>query len=820
MAISVTYAPSTNILSVTGGTSAAPASFASLYSADLAGTYTLQSRTGIAATDGAGVNFTYPLRPADSVVLGGNSNNFSVTVSAWSGLTGATVKITGTDLSGAAQTENIAVTGNGTYYAANRYKTATSSQVTAFTGTGSFAYSVVQARWGVVWSSGDWYRLDCQLIVGDDSTTTCLTDTAKEIYISNIQAEVATGARVIDVKKAATLTLGNLVSGTTTANGCMIYSDTYIGTYYYYILIGASSSNSSAAINLYSCSLQTNSGLGYLAADGNLTVYNCTLHNIRGLYQAYNNVSLNMSNIYFVSSPAITGVAFNSIQANVSGISLGGYDTGWRSASAYTLSNCTFSTMTTADIDFRSGANGALVIDCAFAAADPVIEWETAFYNAAGYVGLKNTYGLNVKDGGSNNLQGVQCLMTDNTGATAISGATDASGNLPATAVLQAKYVTTDPTNNVYTSTKTSYNPFTLKIRKYGYVFQTLAKTVAAKTSDNASLATNTYVALSEAAAGALTGISINAGTTTITVSSNHSWQDVYDYSQWWAEQSANIGSPEPITTMDGNNYALAAGWNLTISGATVTGAGKTVTTTGTYTQTSGGYFTGTVTASNGTTTQLQLTGLSGHTVYLADGSGTQQDFQATYTGTYAFYLPITATGTWTWVVKKPGYKGATGSFGAAAGGIVAVQPVTPQDFQPSGAAMYQGTSDANCTVSFTGTTEADIVIGNATVAAQACYDTVERTLVTLVGMQWLAGSKSDTSIALLFSGNWLFMTSGWRLMALNTSCPNAAVGAFVVSTDGTPVDGTNGPVAFLSSAQLTQAQVTAAVLPYLVALR
>ena len=158
------------------------------------------------------------------------------------------------------------------------------------------------------------------------------------------------------------------------------------------------------------------------------------------------------------------------------------------------------------------------------------------------------------------------------------------------------------------------------------------------------------------------------------------------------------------------------------------------------------------------------------------------------------------------------GYEAVAGSFTITGGGLFTAAPQTPQNLQPNGAVMYQGTSDPNCTASFTGTTEADIIIGNGAVAAQACYDTFERALITLAGMQWLASGDSATAISTLFSGYYLYMTHGIRLMALNASSPNAAVDAFVISTDGTPVNGANGPVAFLSSSQLTEAQVQAAV--------
>jgi hypothetical protein len=125
---------------------------------------------------------------------------------------------------------------------------------------------------------------------------------------------------------------------------------------------------------------------------------------------------------------------------------------------------------------------------------------------------------------------------------------------------------------------------------------------------------------------------------------------------------------------------------------------------------------------------------------------------------------------------------------------------------QPTGAPMYQGTSSALVSISYTGTTEADIVVGNGQVSTQLVYDSVETSLITHAGMLWLAGAKSNTSIATLASGNSLFKTDGWRLYGTSV---NATILGFVYSTDGITMSPTSPyAVAFLSSASLTPQQV------------
>lgn len=127
--------------------------FTSIYNADKAGTLTLDTRS-VTATDAGAITLKNFLAPADYYVLGGASNNLYIIVTAYTGAGSVTVRITGTDSAGIAQTEDITFTANGTYYATKYFKTLTGSHVTAFTAT-SVTYAVTQNQWGVCYKHGD-----------------------------------------------------------------------------------------------------------------------------------------------------------------------------------------------------------------------------------------------------------------------------------------------------------------------------------------------------------------------------------------------------------------------------------------------------------------------------------------------------------------------------------------------------------------------------------------------------------------------------------------------------------------------------------------
>jgi len=162
--------------------------------------------------------------------------------------------------------------------------------------------------------------------------------------------------------------------------------------------------------------------------------------------------------------------------------------------------------------------------------------------------------------------------------------------------------------DNPGVSAVSEYNPFILTLRKYGYLYQEMVLSVNGPIQSSYILAINQFVAVDAATAGAYTGIVIDPVALTVTVTAAHTMQEMYDYSQWWASQTGNMQYPEPITTVDGINFALPADWDIIIDGVTVSAVGKVVTCsgTGTYSVINGGDFTGVLTAT--THTRVKIT--------------------------------------------------------------------------------------------------------------------------------------------------------------------------------------------------------------------
>jgi len=183
--MAITYSPSDDKITVTGYSEATPCTFEDIYQADKAGTLTLIDRDGMNSTDANPVNNTYNLCPADEKLLGGTKHDLYIIVENWDA-TSATVKLIGTNENDDSLTEDINITGNGTYYASSLFKTLTQTQITAFTGT-SFDYSLVQGQWGTIWKTGSnsYYWKNTKLIIGDGSTATYFIDTNKQITIDS-----------------------------------------------------------------------------------------------------------------------------------------------------------------------------------------------------------------------------------------------------------------------------------------------------------------------------------------------------------------------------------------------------------------------------------------------------------------------------------------------------------------------------------------------------------------------------------------------------------------------------------------------------------
>lgn len=242
-------------------------------------------------------------------------------------------------------------------------------------------------------------------------------------------------------------------------------------------------------------------------------------------------------------------------------------------------------------------------------------------------------------------------------------------------------------------------------------------------------------------------------------------------------------------------------GTTITIKASTLAAGTKftKVLTTGTVTKSNGAIISALYADTSGPSAKLQITlPLAAMAVCVHDGADVEVEC-GVQTGVYTLLVDPGATGTWVWAINKQGYVFATGTFTPGTGGLFAFAPACPEVLTPTGTPMYQGTSSALVQVSFSGGF-AYIDIGNGSPSLQNIFDACEDALYTDAGIDWIINGNDSTAIFNSFGGDYLFLTGGWRIRRWHVGDSLATVPAFVQSTEGIPVDETNGPVAYLTS--------------------
>ncbi|MEW6487652.1 MAG: hypothetical protein AB1578_07030 [Thermodesulfobacteriota bacterium] len=156
------------------------------------------------------------------------------------------------------------------------------------------------------------------------------------------------------------------------------------------------------------------------------------------------------------------------------------------------------------------------------------------------------------------------------------------------------------------------WDTLTLRARRYGKVF---SETVKYITEMNAEIiaeiptpADDPFITEANAATvAAYTGIAIDHGVGKITVTQNHSIQELYDFVKHHLTLEANMDEADVFTTIDGTTYACA--YDLTVDGCTLAGTGKRLDLGAkTFTAANGGATSATVTDVSGTLVALTLT--------------------------------------------------------------------------------------------------------------------------------------------------------------------------------------------------------------------
>ena len=179
-------------------------------------------------------------------------------------------------------------------------------------------------------------------------------------------------------------------------------------------------------------------------------------------------------------------------------------------------------------------------------------------------------------DSAGTGLTGAKVAVYDNAGALQ-----DAIEDSTAGAVAQIDAVFFDRPDG---ATSTDKSPFDIRIRKYDYQYQDFQSAVSEPIKQEFRLPDNTVTVLSEAAAGALTFITIDFTSKTVTVERDRTLSQIYDYCQSQLVLDANMDEIEFIKSLDGNVFTFADDWDLMLdsSGKIGSATGKTMVFGGT----------------------------------------------------------------------------------------------------------------------------------------------------------------------------------------------------------------------------------------------
>lgn len=254
-------------------------------------------------------------------------------------------------------------------------------------------------------------------------------------------------------------------------------------------------------------------------------------------------------------------------------------------SSSSSVSPATF-TLTSPIFKRNTNADVWIYANHIFKLINPV--WDRLVYvagvspNNVGSIYEQYSYDITVNNAAGSGIDGVRVFCKDNTDVQSFNALT-VSGTLPQQILTYKKWVSTTGT-----AVLTTYTSHSFRFRKYGYQFFSETFVMSSSVLSSRTLSTNSFVVASDATASAYTGISINGSTKTITVSGTRTIQELYDYSQAWADDSGNIQYDEPITTVDGVTFTLTSGWSISVTGSLIDVTKKI---TGTITVSSGGVY-------------------------------------------------------------------------------------------------------------------------------------------------------------------------------------------------------------------------------------
>ena len=196
--------------------------------------------------------------------------------------------------------------------------------------------------------------------------------------------------------------------------------------------------------------------------------------------------------------------------------------------------------------------------------------------SGSGFVNQAKSINYTLTDSSGVGLTGVKVAVYDNSGDIQDSIESSSSGVVDEIIATFYKWQDSSPSADK--------SPFDIRIRKYGYEYQDFQSAVTEPIKQEFRLPDNPVTVLSEAAAAALTFITIDISLKTVTVERSRTLSEIYDYCQSQLALDANMDEPEFLKSSDGNVFTFADDWNLILdaSGAIESASNKTVVFGGT----------------------------------------------------------------------------------------------------------------------------------------------------------------------------------------------------------------------------------------------
>jgi len=429
--------------------------------------------------------------------------------------------------------------------------------------------------------------------------------------------ELASGAFLADVNKSlvtqatsgssfagtypiadgCALQFGRLIGGeandsTETIGGCQIAFEVLSNNTLVFTRQG-STNVSGPVLNFYGCLVESfdTGGLLFIRSPGPMRVIGCVFDGPMG-GRLYSTASELVDTRF--SGNASGGVAWSLGAAFTRPIDNANFfqnDTAIKAYQDFTgaFTNVTFADSNTNIIDSSGAFSGLL-----FTFTDCTTFADGKITNNNGQYTQAKSINYTVADTSGTGLTGVKVAVYDTDGDIQTGIQTSSSGT-----VTQIEAVFFDKADSAAAVDK---SPFDIRLRKYGYEYQEFQSAVSEPIKQEYRLPTNTKTSANEATAAAISGISLNFATETITITSNNTFQELYDYYQYQLAQDANLIYSEDLT-LTGEAFDIDD-WDMVIDGCTYTGD---VTTTGTITLQNSATATGSLIDASGTSVVVNV---------------------------------------------------------------------------------------------------------------------------------------------------------------------------------------------------------------------